>query len=57
MLIWCLAYLQRFNVDRRAVTTVEYALIAAMIAVEIVNAMLNLGKHMTTTFSKITSEL
>jgi pilus assembly protein Flp/PilA len=57
MLIWCLAYLQRFNVDRRAVTTIEYALIAAVIAVEIVNAMLNLGKHVTTTFNRIASEL
>jgi Flp pilus assembly pilin Flp len=57
MLLWCLVYLQRFKMDRRAVTTVEYALIAAMIAVEIVNAATNLGKHMTTTFSRISSEL
>lgn len=57
MLIWCLAYLQSFNLDRRAVTTIEYGLIAALVAIEIINAVVNLGKHITLTFNRISSEL
>jgi pilus assembly protein Flp/PilA len=57
MLVWCLAYLQRFNWDRRAVTTIEYALLAALVAIEIINAMVNLGKHVGSTFNTISSKL
>jgi pilus assembly protein Flp/PilA len=57
MLVWCLAYFQSFKWDRRAVTTIEYALIAALVAIEIINAMVNLGKHVSTTFNTISSKL
>jgi pilus assembly protein Flp/PilA len=57
MLVWCLAYLQCLKLDRRAVTTIEYALITALVAIEIINAIANLGKHITTTFNRISSEL
>jgi pilus assembly protein Flp/PilA len=39
------------------VTTIEYALIAALVAIEIINAMVNLGKHVSTTFNTISSKL
>jgi pilus assembly protein Flp/PilA len=43
--------------DRRAVTAIEYALIAALIAVVIVGAATQLGTHVSTTFNKVSSEL
>jgi pilus assembly protein Flp/PilA len=57
MLVWCVAHLQCLKFDRRAVTTIEYALVAALIAIEIINAMASLGKHISTTFSTISSKL
>ncbi len=43
--------------DRRAVTAIEYALIAALIAVVIVGAATQLGTHVSATFNKVSSEL
>jgi pilus assembly protein Flp/PilA len=43
--------------DRRAVTAIEYALIAALIAVVIVGAATQLGTHVASTFNKVSSEL
>lgn len=43
--------------DRRAVTAIEYALIAALIAVVIISALTSLGHGITSTFSKISNEL
>ncbi|WP_297489978.1 Flp family type IVb pilin [Acidocella sp.] len=43
--------------DDRAVTAIEYALIAALIAVVIVGAATTLGTHVGSTFNKISSEL
>jgi pilus assembly protein Flp/PilA len=43
--------------DRRAVTAIEYALIAALIAVVIVGSVTQLGNHVSSTFNKISSEL
>jgi pilus assembly protein Flp/PilA len=43
--------------DRRGVTAIEYALIAALIAVVIVGAATQLGTHVATTFNKVSSEL
>ena len=57
MLIWCLAKLQCMKVDRRAVTAIEYALLAALIAVVIVAAVTNIGKNVSSTFNKVSSEL
>lgn len=57
MLIWCLAKVQCMKVDRRAVTAIEYALLAALIAVVIVAAVTNIGKNVSSTFNKVSSEL
>ena len=49
--------LAQLNVDKRAVTAIEYALIAALIAVVIVGAVTTLGKNASTTFANVSSEL
>jgi pilus assembly protein Flp/PilA len=49
--------LAQLNVDKRAVTAIEYALIAALIAVVIVGAATTLGKSVSTTFNNVSSEL
>lgn len=56
-----LAYIRHaltlFRADNRAVTAIEYALIAALIAVVIVGAATQLGTSITTTFNGVASEL
>lgn len=49
--------LAQLNVDKRAVTAIEYALIAALIAVVIVGAATQLGQKVSTTFNNVSSEL
>jgi pilus assembly protein Flp/PilA len=49
--------LAALKVDRRAVTAIEYALIAALIAVVIIGAVTTLGKGVSNTFSTVASEL
>jgi pilus assembly protein Flp/PilA len=43
--------------DRRAVTAIEYALIAALIAVVIIVAVAGVGNGVSNTFSSVGSEL
>jgi len=43
--------------DKRAVTAIEYALIAALIAVVIIAAVTSLGSGISNTFNKVASEL
>ncbi len=43
--------------DRRAVTAIEYALIAALIAVVIIGAVSLLGTQISTTFNTVSNEL
>jgi pilus assembly protein Flp/PilA len=43
--------------DRRAVTSIEYGLIAALIAVVIVVSVSKVGIDLTGTFNKISTEL
>jgi pilus assembly protein Flp/PilA len=43
--------------DKRAVTAIEYALIAALIAVVIIGAVSSLGTGVSSTFNKVASEL
>jgi pilus assembly protein Flp/PilA len=43
--------------DKRAVTAIEYALIAALIAVVIVGAATTLGTQVSSTFNNVSSEL
>jgi pilus assembly protein Flp/PilA len=49
--------LHDLKVDRRAVTAIEYALIAALIAVVIIGAVTTLGKNVSTTFNSVATEL
>ena len=43
--------------DRRAVTALEYGLIAGLVAVVIVTAVSSLGTNLSTTFSNIAVEV
>ena len=47
----------RFKTDDRAVTAIEYALIAALIAVVIIAAVTALGTGVSNTFNSVASEL
>jgi pilus assembly protein Flp/PilA len=49
--------LQRLLHDRRGVTAIEYALIAALIAVAAIAAFSIVGTHLSTTFSTIANKL
>ncbi|WBO61124.1 Flp family type IVb pilin [Acidocella sp. MX-AZ03] len=49
--------LAQLNVDKRAVTAIEYGLIAALIAVVIIAAVSSLGTHISSTFNAVASEL
>ena len=49
--------LSLLRVDNRAVTAIEYALIAALIAVVIVGAATQLGSNVSSTFNNVSSEL
>jgi pilus assembly protein Flp/PilA len=43
--------------DKRAVTAIEYALIAALIAIVIVGAVTKIGSGVSNTFSSLSSKL
>jgi pilus assembly protein Flp/PilA len=43
--------------DKRAVTAIEYALIAALIAVVIIGAVTSLGSGVSKTFTSVSNEL
>ena len=45
------------KVDRRAVTALEYGLIAALIAVVIISALSTLGGNLTKTFNTIAKSI
>ncbi len=45
------------KVDRRAVTALEYGLIAALVAVVIIGAVTTLGKDLSTVFGKVNAQL
>ena len=49
--------LHEFNVDKRAVTAIEYALIAALIAVVIITAVTSIGTGAKNTFNSVAGEL
>jgi pilus assembly protein Flp/PilA len=57
MLIRLLNILSLFHADRQAVTAIEYALIAALIAVVIIGAVTTLGTNISSTFNTVSSEL
>jgi len=45
------------KLDKRAVTAIEYGLIAALVAVVIISAVSTLGTNLTKTFNAVASEL
>jgi len=45
------------NTDRRGVTALEYAMIAALIVVAAVTAITNLGTALSTTLSSVSSAM
>ena len=47
----------KLKADRRAVTALEYGLIAALIAVVIIGAVTTLGTNLSGIFSNIATEL
>ncbi len=49
--------LHALKLDRRAVTAIEYALIAALIAVVIITAVTSIGHGASNTFDKVAGEL
>jgi pilus assembly protein Flp/PilA len=49
--------LKPFRQAKRGVTAIEYALIAALIAVVIIGAVTALGSGVSTTFNGVSSEL
>jgi pilus assembly protein Flp/PilA len=49
--------IRAFRDTKRAVTAIEYALIAALIAVVIIGAVTALGSGVSTTFTSVASEL
>ena len=49
--------LNELKLDKRAVTAIEYALIAALIAVLIITAVSRLGTNVSSTFNKVAGEL
>jgi len=49
--------LNQFNVDKRAVTAIEYALIAALIAVVIIAAVTSVGTNISAEFNTVASKL
>lgn len=49
--------IRRFVADRRAVTAIEYSLIAALIAVVIIGAVTSLGHGVANTFNHVSSQL
>lgn len=49
--------MNELKIDKRAVTAIEYALIAALIAVVIIGAVTTLGKGVSNTFTSVSNEL
>jgi pilus assembly protein Flp/PilA len=49
--------LERFVRDESGVSAVEYALVASLIAIVLINALANLGTHLKNTFSSVAASL
>ena len=56
MLAYLMTWMQ-LKTDRRAVTAIEYGLIASLVAVAIVTAVTALGTGLGTAFTTVTSKL
>ena len=56
-MVLAMCILQRLLQDRLGVTSLEYALIAALIAVVAIAAFALTGSHLSTTFSTVANKL
>jgi len=57
MPIWIAARWNVMRTDRRAVTALEYGLIASLVAVVIIAAVRVLGTNLSTTFQKVATSI
>lgn len=57
MLVDYVRTLLALKMDKRAVTAMEYGLIAAMVAVVIIVALSSIGTNLKTTFNSVANEL
>ncbi len=57
MLVTYLRTALALKTDQRAVTAIEYGLIAALVAVVIIGAISLVGTNLSATFNKVASEL
>jgi pilus assembly protein Flp/PilA len=57
MLLDYVRTLLALKMDKRAVTAMEYGLIAAMVAVVIIVALSSIGTNLKTTFNSVANEL
>ena len=57
MLPHCTTLLRRLIKDRSAVTSLEYGLIASLVAITIISSLTSEGSHLAGVFSTIASKL
>ena len=57
MLLNLYCFLSTFRADRKGVAALEYALMAALVAVAIVTAVTTLGGRIATTFNTISTSV
>jgi pilus assembly protein Flp/PilA len=50
-------FLKRFATDERGATAIEYGLVASLIAVAIITSVSNIGKNVSSTFSKVAGNM
>lgn len=50
-------FIRKMIKDTKGATAIEYGLIAALIAVAAITAMQGLGTQLSTTFTKVTTEM
>ncbi len=51
------AFIKRFADDETGATAIEYGLIASLISVAIITAASNLGKNVSSTFSRVSGNM
>jgi pilus assembly protein Flp/PilA len=52
-----MTFLQNLFTNQKGATAIEYGLIAALIAVAAITAMTGLGKNLTNTFNKVSTQM
>lgn len=52
-----MTFLQNLFTNQKGATAIEYGLIAALIAVAAITAMTGLGRNLTNTFNKVSTQM